>query len=136
MSVRTPLALLGFGLVLGLATVGADASAQTATLGEPAPASASASAPASASASMPVPGAAGPRLAARQVGVRTQAVMAATSLATPVPQPAISRKRGVAQMVIGGVVLVGGAIVGGDAGTIVMLAGLGYGIYGLYLYLQ
>lgn len=136
MSMRTPLALLVLGLVLGLAVVGTDASAQAATLAERAPAPLSAEGAASA----PVPEDAGPRLDALQVGVRPSAAMAATALttalATPVPQPAISRKRGVAPMVIGGVALVGGAIVGGDVGTIVMLAGLGYGIYGLYLYLQ
>ena len=52
------------------------------------------------------------------------------------PQNPNLRRRGVPQMIIGGVAIVGGALVGGDAGAIVSLAGLGYGIYGLYLYLN
>ena len=60
----------------------------------------------------------------------------ATLALDPVPQPSISRKRGVPQMIIGGAAILGGAIVGGDAGGIVSLAGLGFGLYGLYLYLQ
>ena len=55
---------------------------------------------------------------------------------SPAPQPPITRKRGVPQLIIGGAAILGGAIVGGDAGGIVSLAGLGYGLYGLYLYLQ
>ena len=51
--------------------------------------------------------------------------------------PAVRRTgNGVPQMVIGGAAILGGAIVGGDAGGIVSLAGLGVGLYGLYLYLQ
>ena len=131
MSVRTHLTLLALGLVV----LGGDALAQSTASSESA--SAAAATPAAAVAtSAATLDRSGPRLDARQVGVRSQAAMETSSLATALPQPAISRKRGVAQMVIGGVALVGGAIVGGDAGTIVMLAGLGYGIYGLYLYLQ
>ena len=86
---------------------------------------------------LPVP--AGPRADALQAGVRAQAAVVAIAGATaesPTPQPELARKRGGPQMIIGGVALVGGAVVGGDVGTIVMLAGLGYGLYGLYLYLQ
>lgn len=39
-------------------------------------------------------------------------------------------------MIIGGAALLGGAIIGDDAGQIVMLGGLGVGLYGLYLHLQ
>ena len=116
MSVRINLTLIALGFVV----IGGDALAQSTASAAPLDRS-------------------GPRLDARQVGVRALAAMETSSLSTAVPhvpQPAISRKRGVAPMVIGGVALVGGAIVGGDVGTIVMLAGLGYGLYGLYLYLQ
>ena len=125
MSVRTQLALFALGLVV----IGGNALAQSTASSESAPAAAASAGAATLDRS-------GPRLDARQVGVRSQAAMETSSLATALPQPAISRKRGVAQMVIGGVALVGGAIVGDDVGTIVMLAGLGYGLYGLYLYLQ
>lgn len=86
---------------------------------------------------MPVP--TGPRADALQAGVRAQPAVVAIAGATaksPAPQPELARKRGGPQMIIGGVALIGGAVVGGDVGTLVMLAGLGYGLYGLYLYLQ
>ena len=78
---------------------------------------------------------AGPRLDQARVGI---AVVhgASNGALLDVPQPAIARKKGVPQMIIGGAAILGGAIVGGDAGSIVGLAGLGYGLYGLYLYLQ
>ena len=38
-------------------------------------------------------------------------------------------------MIIGGAAFIAGAVIGGDAGTIVMLGGAGVGLYGLYLYL-
>lgn len=41
-----------------------------------------------------------------------------------------------ALMIVGGAAFVAGLIIGGDAGTIVMLGGAGVGLYGLYLYLQ
>jgi hypothetical protein len=39
-------------------------------------------------------------------------------------------------MIVGGAILLAGAIIGGDAGTIIMIGGAGVAIYGLYLYLQ
>ena len=39
-------------------------------------------------------------------------------------------------MIIGGVAFLAGAIIGDDAGTIIMIGGAGIGLYGLYLYLQ
>jgi hypothetical protein len=39
-------------------------------------------------------------------------------------------------MIIGGAIFLAGAIIGDDAGTIIMIGGAGIGIYGLYLYLQ
>ena len=103
------IALLALGLSLGTS----DVHAQSSALSEPT----------------------GPRIGARQVGVRAHATTVAV-VGTAAAQPAILRKRGVSQMIIGGAALVGGAIVGDDVGTIVMLGGLGYGLYGLYLYLQ
>jgi hypothetical protein len=88
------------------------------------------SARAGVSATAPLP-AAGSIAEAEAIVTAAPAIVPAT-----LPQNPNLRKRGVPQMIIGGVVIIGGAIVGGDAGTIVSLAGLGYGIYGLYLYLN
>jgi len=79
---------------------------------------------------------AGPRLDADRVGIEAPFVAAPGTRTLALPQPAIARKRGVPQMIIGGAALVGGALIGDDAGTIIMLGGLGYGLYGLYLYLH
>jgi hypothetical protein len=38
-------------------------------------------------------------------------------------------------MIVGGAALVIGAVIGDDAGTLVMLGGAGIGLYGLYLFL-
>lgn len=46
------------------------------------------------------------------------------------------RRDGKMYMIIGGAAFLAGAIIGDDAGTIIMIAGAGVGIYGLYLYLQ
>jgi hypothetical protein len=39
-------------------------------------------------------------------------------------------------MIIGGAIFLAGAIIGDEAGTVIMIGGAGIGIYGLYLYLQ
>jgi|GEM_PF-2105922 len=39
-------------------------------------------------------------------------------------------------MIVGGAAFIAGAIVGDDAGTVMMVAGAGVGLYGLYLYLH
>ena len=44
-------------------------------------------------------------------------------------------KRSVAFMIVGGAALVVGAVIGDDAGTIVMLTGAAIGLYGLYRFL-
>ena len=47
-----------------------------------------------------------------------------------------SRQNGKVYMIVGGAAFLAGAIIGKDAGTIIMVGGAGIGIYGLYLYLQ
>ena len=81
---------------------------------------------------------AGPRLDEARAGITLVPQATADAIPSPSPllQPAAMRKRGVPQMVIGGVAIVGGMIIGDDVGTVVSLAGLGYGLYGLYLYLN
>ncbi len=61
---------------------------------------------------------------------------AATGRVNVPPQPANLRRRGMPQMLIGGAAMLGGLIIGDDVGTVVALGGLGFGLYGLYLYLQ
>ena len=39
-------------------------------------------------------------------------------------------------MIVGGAAFLAGAIIGDEAGTLIMIGGAGVGIYGLYLYLQ
>ena len=41
-----------------------------------------------------------------------------------------------ALMIVGGAAFVAGALISGNAGTIVMVGGAAVGLYGLYLYLQ
>lgn len=47
-----------------------------------------------------------------------------------------SQRDGKVYMIVGGAAFLAGAIIGDDAGTIIMIGGAAVGIYGLYLYLQ
>jgi hypothetical protein len=55
--------------------------------------------------------------------------------APPVIQNRSSNRNSVALMIVGGAALVVGAVIGDDAGTLVMLGGAAVGLYGLYLFL-
>jgi hypothetical protein len=66
------------------------------------------------------------------VGVR--AITMATPFA-PAPAPR-AYGRSPALMIVGGVMLLTGAVIGGDSGTIVMLGGAGIGLFGLWNYLR
>lgn len=55
--------------------------------------------------------------------------------APPLIQNRRSSRNSVALMVVGGAALVIGAVIGDDAGTLVMLGGAAVGLYGLYLFL-
>ena len=55
--------------------------------------------------------------------------------APPVIQNRTSNKNAVALMIVGGAALVVGAVIGDDAGTLVMLGGAAIGLYGLYHFL-
>jgi hypothetical protein len=50
------------------------------------------------------------------------------------PQARNRNRRGVPLMIAGGALFVAGAVVGDDAGTILMLGGAGVGAWGLYVY--
>ena len=74
----------------------------------------------------------GPRLAAARVAAHTES---APIGAPPVIQNRSSNRNAVALMAVGGAALVVGAVIGDDAGTLVMLGGAVVGLYGLYLFL-
>jgi len=74
----------------------------------------------------------GPRLANARVAVHAES---APIGAAPVIQNRSSNRNAVALMAVGGAALVIGAVIGDDAGTLVMLGGAVVGLYGLYLFL-
>jgi len=61
--------------------------------------------------------------------------VSARHAAPPILQQKKKGKNSVALMIVGGAALIVGAVIGDDAGTIVMLGGAGIGLYGLYLFL-
>jgi outer membrane receptor protein involved in Fe transport len=76
----------------------------------------------------------GPTILAASAAVRPDLRMDAS-----IPQALDVRqqlRRSETLMIVGGAILLAGAIIGDDAGTIIMIGGAGIGIYGLYLYLQ
>ena len=76
----------------------------------------------------------GPTILAASAAVRPDLRMdASTPPALDVRQ---QLRRSETLMIVGGAILLAGAIIGGDAGTIIMIGGAGVAIYGLYLYLQ
>ena len=91
----------------------------------------------SAAATVPAPPASemtarGPSLSSARVA--SHAVSKARG-APPVIQNQQSNKNSVALMIVGGAALVVGAVIGDDAGTLVMLGGAAVGLWGLYLFL-
>ena len=56
------------------------------------------------------------------------------------PSAIAMQSRGLSQaevlMIVGGAAFLAGAIIGDDAGTLIMIGGAGIGLWGLYLYLQ
>ena len=56
------------------------------------------------------------------------------------PSTITMQRRGLSQaevlMIVGGAAFLAGAIIGDDAGTLIMIGGAGVGLWGLYLYLQ
>jgi len=76
----------------------------------------------------------GPRMETARAGVRALAPV--VSRTAPAPMRRADSKQSRTYMILGGAALLGGAIIGDDVGSIIMLGGLGVGLYGLYLYLQ
>lgn len=88
--------------------------------------------------SAPVPAqVAGPTVAAAAVAV--QALPAATADASA-EAAAMQSRMGLGQsralMFVGLATFIAGAVIGNEAGTIIMIAGAGIGLWGLYQYLQ
>jgi hypothetical protein len=76
----------------------------------------------------------GPSLASARVASHPLST-ARTTRAAPLIQNRSSNRNSVALMIVGGAALVVGAVIGDDAGTLVMLGGAAIGLYGLYLFL-
>jgi hypothetical protein len=74
----------------------------------------------------------GPSVASARVASRA---VSTTRGAPAVIQNRTSNRNSVALMIVGGAALVVGAVIGDDAGTLVMLGGAAVGLYGLYLFL-
>lgn len=101
----------------------------------PAAAQAQAAAPARSATLQPAALVSGvPTLQASRVALRP--IAAADRAEAPSPMVQGSPRRGKTLMIVGGAMFIAGAIIGDDAGTIVMLGGAGIGLYGLYLFVQ
>lgn len=78
---------------------------------------------------------AGPTVDRATAGVRVDRSTDSPTPANPLPrrEPTQQNK---AMMIVGGAALLAGAIIGKDAGTIVMIGGAGLGLWGLWKYLE
>jgi hypothetical protein len=58
--------------------------------------------------------------------------------ATPAPTVSVQQgmRRSTTLMLIGGGIFLAGALIGGDAGALIMIGGAATGLYGLYIYLD
>lgn len=71
----------------------------------------------------------------------TQAALPVLDTATASRTPRVvsvqrGRRSGVPLMIVGGALFIGGLVIDDDAGTLIAVAGLGIGAWGLYLYLR
>lgn len=78
----------------------------------------------------------GPRREAAVAGVRLTRERDHTVGEEATPQQGAPTGQAKLLMVIGAAAFVGGLLIGDDAGTAIAVAGLGVGIYGLYLYMR
>lgn len=121
-----------FASAIAVALLAAPLAAQSATTEQNAPVSVTAPIVTDAPAVVATDVARGPLMKDAAVGVRLDARN--TPLATPPKFQATGRNP--AMMIVGGAALIVGAVVGGQAGTIVMIAGGIIGLVGLWNYLQ
>ncbi|HET9424084.1 MAG TPA: hypothetical protein VFO55_01835 [Gemmatimonadaceae bacterium] len=66
----------------------------------------------------------------------SEAVRRPTANAAAMPLPATSTSESKAMMVVGAAAFVAGALIDGDAGTVLMVGGAVVGLYGLWNYLR
>jgi hypothetical protein len=79
----------------------------------------------------------GPTVQAAAVGFRAaDAKVDATTKATAAPIVARHQGQDVALMAVGVGAMIAGALIGGNAGTIVLIGGAAIGLFGLYHYLE
>lgn len=83
----------------------------------------------------PAPAVGGPSLDGAAVGFR-QREQQETGQRTVVLAQARRGTSSTALMIVGGAAFVAGALIDGDAGTLIMVGGAAIGLYGLYLYLN
>jgi hypothetical protein len=81
------------------------------------------------------PAAAGPTMDGAAIGFQ-QREQQATGQRMVVLAQARRGTNSTALMIVGGAAFVAGALIDGDAGTLIMVGGAAIGLYGLYLYLQ
>jgi hypothetical protein len=79
---------------------------------------------------------AGPSIAAEAVAARPAATRHAEDSTLAPMRRRAQFSQGQTLMIVGGAAFVAGALIGDDAGTVVMIGGAVVGLYGLYLYLQ
>jgi hypothetical protein len=76
---------------------------------------------------------AGPTMNGAAAGVK----VARSPVLNPLPEaPRVESRQNKAMMIVGFAGLIAGAVIGGDAGTIIMIGGAGVGLWGLYRYLE
>ncbi len=80
--------------------------------------------------------AAAPTLEGLRAGVRAPVARDEARTASTVAMQSRGLSQAEVLMIVGGAAFLAGAIIGDDAGTIIMLGGAGIGLWGLYLYLQ
>lgn len=76
----------------------------------------------------------GPTVAAAAVGVQARHTATEATDASAAQRAGLGRPR--ALMFVGLGTFIAGAIIGGDAGAVIMVTGAAIGLYGLYQYLQ
>jgi hypothetical protein len=88
----------------------------------------------------PVAAASGPALSNSAAGAKPVAATDVRASALEEESSALRRRArfnySQTLMIVGGAAFIAGALIGDDAGTIVMVGGAAVGLYGLYLYLQ
>lgn len=101
---------------------------------------ATASVPVHAFGPAPTAVAGGPALSSSAAGAKPVAATDVRASALQEESSALRRRARFNQaqtlMIVGGATFIAGALIGDDAGTIVMVGGAAVGLYGLYLYLQ